>query len=192
MIKIPDNAKALIFDCDGTLINSMPLHLEAWKEAFIYFDSPFDYELVYSSRGMKEKDIVELVNKKYELKISSEELIKYKHNYFMKNIEMLQPILPVLEIVHQYKNNLPMAVVSGGVKDIINAELDHLNIKELFEIILTADDPFKAKPNPDLFYHAAKALNVDARDCVVFEDGDLGIEAAVNAGMMIIDVRKYS
>jgi HAD superfamily hydrolase (TIGR01509 family) len=191
MILIPDNAKALIFDCDGTLIDSMPLHLEAWKEAFKFFDSPFDEELVFSSRGMKEKDIVELVNKKYKLNIQAEELIKYKHEYFRKNLKMLEPIVPVIEIVHKYKNKLPMAVVSGGVREIINAELNHLSIKDLFQIIMTADDPFKAKPSPDLFLHTAKMLNVEPNVCVVFEDGELGIEAAVNAGMMIVDVRKY-
>ena len=103
----------------------------------------------------------------------------------------MKPIPPVVDIVLDYKYILPMAVVSGGTKEIIAAELNAIGILDYFKVVLTADDAFKPKPAPDLFLEAARVLDVAPEKCCVFEDADLGIEAARNAGMMIIDVRQF-
>ena len=193
MIKIPvyENTKGLIFDCDGTLVDSMPVHMEAWENTLKNLKAFYDYDLFFSARGMKEKDIVNLYNKKYHTTWDPSKIVEAKHDYFRKHLSNIKPIQPVVDIVKEYLSLLPMAVVSGGTKEIITAELNAINILNHFKVVLTADDLFKPKPAPDLFIEAARILDISYNECQVFEDADLGIEAAKNAGMMITDVRQY-
>lgn len=183
--------KALIFDCDGTLVDSMLLHMEAWKEALKNFGAVYDYDLFYSGRGMKEKDIVALYNSKHNTNLDSNLLVEVKHKFFRKNVSKLKRIDIVADVALKYKNILPMAVVSGGTKENILTELQVTGLESLFKIILTADDSFAPKPAPDLFLEAARVLNTEPAYCQVFEDGDLGIKAALNAGMIATDVRVF-
>jgi beta-phosphoglucomutase-like phosphatase (HAD superfamily) len=186
---INGNIKALIFDCDGTLVDSMPLHMKAWEEAFKFFNVKYDYDFLYSLKGMKEIEIIELYNEKFRTNINPEEIVSKKHNYFKENINSVKPIESIVEIAGKYFGNLPLAVVSGSVQSIVHKELEVVGIHHLFKIILTADDPYKPKPAPDIFYAAA---NVSPEHCLVFEDGDPGLEAAVNGGMKTVDVREYN
>jgi len=192
MKKIPvyPEAKALIFDCDGTLVDSMPLHMKSWEYAMKKFNLPFDYEFFFSKKGMKETDIIEILKSKYN-NLKPEEIVFAKHEYFMNNIHEIKPIKEVVDVVENYKNVFPMAVVSGGVRKIVHEELRIIGIEKYFKAILTADDSIKPKPAPDLFLHASKLLNVMPEECQVFEDGELGIEAALKANMMVIDVREF-
>lgn len=190
-IIINKNIKALIFDCDGTLVDSMPLHMKAWEEAFKFFNVKYDYDFLYSLKGMKEIEIIELYNEKFRTNINSEEIVSKKHNYFKENINSVKPIESIVEIAKEYFGKLPLAVVSGSVQSIVHKELEVVGIHLLFKIILTADDPYKPKPAPDIFYAAADKLNVSPEHCLVFEDGYPGLEAAVNAGMKTVDVREY-
>ncbi len=189
--QISENIKALIFDCDGTLVDSMPLHMKAWEEAFKFFDAKYDYEFLYSLKGMKEIEIIKLYNNTFGTNINPEEIVSKKHNYYFKNIDSVKPIEPIVEIAKEYFGKLPLAVVSGSVRDIVHKELEVTGIFHLFKIILTADDPYKPKPAPDIFLVAAKSLNVSPEHCLVFEDGDPGLVAAANAGMKTVDVREY-
>jgi len=193
MKKIPiyPETKALIFDCDGTLVDSMPLHMKSWQYAMNELNIDFDYDFFFSRKGMRESDIVEILNKEKNIKLNKEEVVNLKHDYFLKNINYIKPIKEVVDIVHDYKDILPMAVVSGGVKKLVMEELKIIGIDKFFKIILTADDNIKPKPFPDLFLHASKILNVPAENCQVFEDGELGIQAALNAKMFVTDVRNY-
>ena len=190
-ISVYPGIKALIFDCDGTLVDSMKLHMGAWENAIADMNTVWDYDLFFSAKGMKEKEIVDLYNIKYKTSLDPEELVEAKHNFFQNHIRDLKPIDKVVGVVYQYKDLLPMAVVSGGTKENVFAELSAVNILDFFEFVLTADDSIKPKPAPDLFLYASKLLNVDPEFCQVFEDADLGIEAAAAAGMKILDVRKY-
>jgi len=190
-ISLNNNIKALIFDCDGTLVDSMPLHMKAWEEAFKFFNERFDYDYLYSLKGMKELEIIELYNKKFGTNLNSEETVSKKHEYYFKNIDSVKPIEPIVKIAKEYFRKLPLAVVSGSVQDIVHRELEVVGIFNLFKSIFTASDPFKPKPNPDIFLAAAKSLNVKPEYCLVFEDGDSGLEAATKAGMQIVDVRGY-
>lgn len=193
MKKIPihPQAKALIFDCDGTLVDSMPLHMKSWEYAMKKFSLPFNYEFFFSKKGMKETDIIEILKTKYDNHFKPEDIVSAKHEYFMNNIQEIKPIKEVVEIVEKYKNVFPMAVVSGGVQKLVHEELKIIGIEKYFNAILTADDSIKPKPAPDLFLHASKLLNVIPNECQVFEDGDLGIEAALKANMIVTDVRKF-
>jgi beta-phosphoglucomutase-like phosphatase (HAD superfamily) len=190
-IVIPDNIKGLIFDCDGTLVDSMPLHMKAWEEAFKQFNIKFDYDFLIAQKGMKETEIIEKYNKTFGTNLVPREIVSAKHDYFQNNIESVTAIIPIVDIAKSYFKKYPLAVVSGSVKDIVHKELKVTGIFDLFDVILTADDPFKPKPSPDIFYAAAEKINVSPKDCVVFEDGDPGLEAAVNAGMQIVDVRLF-
>jgi len=185
------NIKGLIFDCDGTLVDSMPLHMKAWQEAFKQFKERYDEDYLFSLKGMKETEIIYAYNLKFGTSITPKEIVAAKHNYFIKHINDVQPIIPIVNIAKSYFGKLPLAVVSGSVKDIVHAELKVVGIIDLFDIILTANDPFKPKPDPEIFLAAADRLKVGSKDCLVFEDGDPGLKAAVKAGMQTIDIRNY-
>ncbi|MEJ5350333.1 MAG: HAD family phosphatase [Melioribacteraceae bacterium] len=193
MKKIPiyPETKALIFDCDGTLVDSMPLHMKSWEYAMNKLNIDFDYDFFFSRKGMRESDIVEILNKEKNINLDTEAVVNLKHDYFLKNIHHVKPIEEVVEIVHNYKDILPMAVVSGGVKKLVLEELKIVGIDKFFNVILTADDDIKPKPSPDLFLHASQILNIPPENCQVFEDGELGIQAALNAKMFVTDVRNY-
>ena len=189
-IDINDDVQALIFDCDGTLVDSMPLHMKSWEKAFKFFNIRFDYDYLFSLKGMKELEIIKSYNKKFGTNLNTEETVNKKHNIYFKNINSVKPIEPIVKIATEYFGKFPLAVVSGSVRDIVRKELEVIGIFHLFNTILTANDPFKPKPAPDIFYEAAKRLNVSPENCLVFEDGDPGLEAAVKAGMKMIDVRE--
>ena len=190
-ITIDKNIKALIFDCDGTLVDSMSLHMKAWEEAFKFFKERFDYDFLYSLKGMKELEIIEFYNRKFSTKLNPEQTVSKKHEYYLKNIDSVKPIEPIVKIAKGYFGKLPLAVVSGSVRDIVHKELKVVGIFNLFEPILTASDPFKPKPSPDIFLAAAKSLNISPECCLVFEDGDPGLEAAKKAAMRTVDIRGY-
>ena len=177
-IDINDDVQALIFDCDGTLVDSMPLHMKSWEKAFKFFNIRFDYDYLFSLKGMKELEIIKSYNKKFGTNLNPEETVNKKHNIYFKNINSVKPIEPIVKIATEYFGKFPLAVVSGSVRDIVRKELEVIGIFHLFNTILTANDTFKPKPAPDIFYEAAKRLNVSPENCLVFEDGDPGLDAA--------------
>jgi len=189
IIIIEPEIKAIIFDCDGTLVDSMPTHMEAWEYALNYYNAIYDKDFLFSFKGMKDADIIRIYNKTYGTNIDAEELVLRKNNNFIENIKKVQPIFPVVDVARLYYKKLPLAVVSGSTKNIVHTELNFTGIFDLFDVILTADDPYAPKPDPDIFLGAASLLKVDPELCIVFEDGDAGLEAAVKAGMKTFDVR---
>ncbi len=190
-IVIGSDIKGLIFDCDGTLADSMPLHMDAWKGAFKQFDTYYNEDFLFSLKGMKEIEIIDLYNKKFNMNIDPALMVNTKHEFFMKNIEAVKPIEEIVKIAKSYYSKLPLAVVSGSVGKIVKTELKVLGILNLFEFVLTADDPYRPKPDPDIFNAAALKLRLSPGECLVFEDGDAGLIAAEKAGMKRIDIRKY-
>lgn len=190
-IVIPPETEALIFDCDGTLVDSMPLHMTAWEEAIKSAGEFFNGDFLFSLKGMKEVEIIKSYNKRFGTKLQPESVVELKHKYFFQYIETVKPIDPVAELALAYFGKLPMAVISGGVGAIVNRELEVTGLHHLFDKIITADDPFPPKPSPDVFSAAANMLNCSPENCIVFEDGDSGIEGAEKAAMKIVDVRKY-
>jgi HAD superfamily hydrolase (TIGR01509 family) len=188
-IVIPAYIKGLIFDCDGTLVDSMPVHMKAWEHVITERGGAWDYEFFFSKKGTPEERLVELYNAHFAKTLDPKETVSAKHEFFRSYAADLKPIPHVIEVVERCKEKLPMAVASGGVREIVNLELNCLKIKDLFRTILTADDNLNPKPAPDIFLEAAKQLGVEPAYCQVFEDGDLGLEAARMAGMLPTDVR---
>jgi HAD superfamily hydrolase (TIGR01549 family) len=191
-ICISPDIRGLIFDCDGTLVDSMPLHMSAWKAAFKRYNSYYNEDFLYSLKGMKELEIIDLYNKNFKTDLDPFLMVNTKHDFFMDHINEVKPIDLIVNIAKSYYGQLPLAVVSGSVEKIVKSELKVLEILNLFEVILTADDPYKPKPDPDIFLAAASKLNLTPEYCLVFEDGDAGIIAAVKAGMKTVDIRKYT
>jgi len=191
MIKISENIKALIFDCDGTLADTMGLHLDAWKRAFEISNRKFPHEFIDSLKGAPGKEIVRKYNEKYNDNLSLEKILKDKQTFTKGKIKKAKAIQPIVEIALKHKNILPMSVASGGSKYNVHASLTSIGILNLFDFVLTSNDKIPAKPNPEIFLECAKLMNVAPENCLVFEDGDFGLEAAERAGMKSVDVRKY-
>ena len=188
-IIIEHGVEAIIFDCDGTLVDSMPTHMKAWEYAFNYFSAEYDEEFLFSLKGMKDTDIVDLYNKNFGAALNAEELTAIKSDYFIRHLTEIEPINPVIDVAKSNYKKLPLAVASGSPENIVYAELDFIGITGLFDVILTAGDPFTPKPDPEIFLAAASKMKVEPERCIVLEDGDAGLEAAVKASMKTFDVR---
>lgn len=191
-IEVPEFIRGLIFDCDGTLVDSMPLHIKAWEFAITDAGLKWDFEFFDSKKGMPSNEILELYSKHYNADINIDKVLKTKYDYFYKHRTEFKPIEHVVDIVFEYKDKLPMSVASGGSRKTVNVQLDDLGIRHLFKAIITADDNLKSKPAPDMFLEAARRMNVEPQFCQVFEDGELGLEAARKAGMLATDIRLFN
>ncbi len=188
-IVVPDYIKGLIFDCDGTLVDSMPLHMRAWEYAIREKGGTWDLEFFVSQKGMPEEDIVVLYNTRFSSELDPSDTVKTKHRFFRAHAAEFKPIQHVVDVVMKHQGRLPMAIASGGVRENVELELKTIKVRRFFSVILTADDDIKPKPSPDIFLEAAQRLGVAPECCQVFEDGDLGLEAARIAGMLPTDVR---
>jgi beta-phosphoglucomutase-like phosphatase (HAD superfamily) len=188
-IEVPPFIKGLIFDCDGTLVDSMPLHMKAWKHVILSGGGVWDFDFFFSKKGMAEKEIVFLYNAHFARAFDPVDTVQDKHTFFRAHASEFRPIPFVVDVVLKYRGILPMAIASGGVRENVDLELDALNIKKFFQAVVTADDDVRPKPAPDIFLEAARRIGVAPEYCQVFEDGDLGLEAARIAGMLPTDVR---
>jgi HAD superfamily hydrolase (TIGR01509 family) len=190
-IIISPDTKGLIFDCDGTLADTMPLHMEAWCETFVDYGEECPYEFVNSLKGTSAEKIVAMFNQKFGRKINPIEFAHDKNRRSRQKLRQAKPIGPVIKIVRNYRGKLPMAVVSGGTRRNVLLTLEVIGLKDYFVTVITSDDKFKSKPAPDIFLEAARRMKVEPPHCQVFEDGDVGLQAARVAGMITTDIRKY-
>jgi len=183
-IKIPDgNFAAYIFDCDGTLGDTMPLHYSAWCAALKEQQVDFPEALFYELGGVPTERIVEILNERHGYHLPVKETARHKEELYLKGIGQIGPIEPVVEIVNRVYGKLPMAVASGGHRQIVTRTLSCLGILDKFNAIVCAEDYRQGKPHPDPFLTAAERLGVAPEKCLVFEDTNTGIEAARAAGM---------
>jgi beta-phosphoglucomutase family hydrolase len=183
-IKLPDGEfDAYIFDCDGTLADTMPLHYRAWCAALKEHDAEFPEALFYELGGVTTERIVEMLNERHGHSMPVRETAMYKDNLFIELIPQTLPIEPVVELVRQFYSVKPLAVASGGTRVIVTKILDALGILKKFDAVVTAEDCRRGKPAPDPFLEAAHRLGVVPERCLVFEDTTAGIAAAKAAGM---------
>ena len=184
MITIPPgDFAAYIFDCDGTLGDTMPLHYPAWCAALKNEHWDFPEALFYELGGVPTEHIVEILNERHGSHMPVKETAQIKEELYLKGIENIQPIEPVVAIVNEVHGKLPMAVASGGHRRIVTRTLTCLGIVDKFDAIVCAEDYEKGKPHPDPFLIAAQRLGVAPEKCLVFEDTNTGIQAARAAGM---------
>ena len=182
----------LIFDCDGTLADTMPAHYQAWLALLGRFGIPFPEPRFYAMGGMPTASIIRVLAGEAGVVITDvDSLVLEKERTFLTHLDAVQPIEPVVTIAATYRGKMPIAVASGGYRDTITRTLDRLAIRDWFDAMVTAEDTARHKPEPDVFLEAARRLNVEATKCVVFEDTDIGLEAARRASMTGIDVRPW-
>jgi HAD superfamily hydrolase (TIGR01509 family) len=181
--------KAYLFDCDGTIADSMPLHYIAWDRALReYGCTSFTEELFYAWGGMPVGAVVEELNCRDGLSIPIEEFAHRKESLYYDLIHQLQPVPEVLEQIHLQHGKIPFAVVSGSTRESVVRSLETLGLLDLFDTLVCAGEYARSKPAPDPFLLAASRLGVDPKHCLVFEDADIGIQAATAAGMASVRI----
>ncbi|MRR19612.1 beta-phosphoglucomutase family hydrolase [bacterium] len=190
---ITPGAKGLIFDLDGTLADSMPWHFQAWKKACRRFGMDMDTAFLSDHTGAPGWVIANDIIALYGLtgKVSPEDLIQTKLEEFYPIQHNVTPIAPVIALVKKYHGKMPMSVGTGGHREAVEKTLEVVGIRQYFDIIVTANDVKLHKPHPETFLKCAELMKVAPSECEVFEDGDLGIEAAKRAGMIATDVRTW-
>ena len=189
MIELPPGTTALLFDCDGTLADTMPIHTEAWLQTLLEYGVECPPEFIDAHAGVPTELIVLAANREFGVDLDPAKICEIKEARFEKRLHEVQPIDIVVATARGHFGKLPMAVVSGGEKPAVMKTLEKINVVELFSVVVTASDPVKPKPAPDVFLEAARRLGVEPATCHVFEDADLGIQAARAAGMTVTDVR---
>lgn len=185
------NCKAIIFDCDGTLVDSMPVHFVAWHETMSRYGIAFPEDRFYSLGGMPSDRIIQMLANEQGITLDAVSVANEKELAFLDRIDLLIPIEAVVEVVRQNRGVKPIAVASGGFRAVIQRQLEQIAMHDWFDAVVTAEDTAKHKPEPDVFLEAARQLGTLPKHCIVFEDADLGIEAARRAGMNCIDVRSF-
>jgi beta-phosphoglucomutase family hydrolase len=186
-----DAIGAIIFDCDGTLADTMPSHYEAWMIVLARYGLVMDEDRFYALGGWPTRKVAELLAREAGRPIDIERLAHEKESRFEELVHLVRPIPPVLEVVRQHRGKLPLAVATGAVRPICERILRQIELAGAFDAIVSAEDVQRHKPQPDIFLEAARRLGVAPRYCRVYEDTDPGMEAARRAGMQPIDVRGF-
>ena len=190
-IEINGNTRALIFDVDGTLADSMPVHLESWKEVGSRYGFHYSQGDLERYAGMSGQEIVEIINEKHGLSLDLDQIAQEKEAAFLKNLDQVKPIEPVVKVLEDYHGRLPIAAGTGGYRRVATKILQNIGVWDRIDVLVASDDVVRHKPHPDTFLKCAESLGVAAEDCLVFEDADLGFRAARAAGMRVVDVRPY-
>lgn len=186
-----DQYEALLFDCDGTLADTMPGHWQAWQKFGENTGVVLSETQFYELAGVPTYDII---NQLTHYKLPHEELVRMsdlKEHHYLSDLSHVKPIAKVYEVVKAYQNKKPMGIVTGGTRDVVTKTLQALKMMDVFDTVVSANDVEHPKPAPDTFLLAASHLNVDPKNCIVFEDADPGLLGAKAAGMDTIDVRVW-
>src|ERR1700722_10130114 len=175
---IPDREFAgYIFDCDGTLADTMPLHFRAWTRIVGELGGSFAEDAFYQTGGKPTEGILEMLRDEHGLRVDDvQKAAQRKEEYFLEMIHEVKPIEAVVRIAQRLSGVKPLAVASGGFHRQIDLTLDALGIRSLFTAVVCVEDYARGKPFPDPFLEAARRLNVPPADCVVFEDSMLRVE----------------
>jgi beta-phosphoglucomutase family hydrolase len=181
--------RAYLFDMDGTIADSMPLHYIAWKQALAEYGCPlFPEDLFYSWGGMPVREIVATLNQRHSLSMPIEEVAHRKEGLYYELLPQLTAVPEVLEQIEEAHQRIPFAVVSGSTRESVTKSLDVLGLRDKFDVLVCAGDYKNAKPDPEPFLMAAHKLNVPPATCLVFEDTAMGIQAATAAGMQSVRI----
>ncbi len=193
MIDIPAGTEALIFDCDGTLVDTLPLYLKAWQAALqevAGIDADADW---FRGRGgYSEQMLLSAVEKSFGVTVDRKAVIAGTRRRVRETLTDVRCNVPVITIVREWAGRLPLAVASSGSREVVEASLAAIGLSDVFSAVVTIEDVEHPKPAPDIYLLAASKLDVSASRCVVFEDSDEGLKAARAAGMTTMDVRPCS
>lgn len=181
--------RGLIFDCDGTLADTMPLHWEAWQKVTVRHGIHFPEDRFYALGGVPSRDILQMLREEQRLDIDPLTVAKEKEHVYLETMHQVGPVQEVVAIARDHHGKLPMAVASGGLLPVIEGVLVHLGIRHYFSAIVTSEQVKNQKPAPDIFLEAARRIGIPPEHCRAFEDTDLGLSAIRAAGMDPVDVR---
>ena len=186
----PGKFAGYIFDLDGTLIDTMPLHYRAWDEAMrrAGLNQTLDEELFYSLGGVPTRKVAELIAAHYGMKIDPDKVFHEKEALFTGLQSDDKLIAPTVDFARRSAATHPMAIASGGPRDVVRRSLEIAGLAPLFRVVVTADDVKHGKPAPDMFLLAAELMSVPPAECLVFEDAEPGFKAAHAAGMKVVRV----
>lgn len=175
--------KALLFDFDGTVVDTMGVHLKAWNRGLANYGLTLSRDQHLAWAGRPTRIIVQLLNEMHKIKIPTEEFLREKEVHFFSALHEVKEIASVTEIIKHYHGSLPMAIVTGSRRAAVEKIMAHLDLTKYFDHLVCAEDYAHGKPAPDCFLLGASHLRVDPKDCLAFEDAPLGIDAAQKAGM---------
>ncbi|MEI6176786.1 MAG: HAD family phosphatase [Verrucomicrobiota bacterium] len=181
---------AVIFDCDGTLVDSMPAHFEAWCEALALYGAGgiFKEDVFMAMGGRPTRDIVVELNDEYDLRLDPEAVAFAKREAFLKRLKTITLIDEVADFASSLRGKVPMAIASGGTRMVVEKILHVVGISDWFDEVVTVDDVPIGKPEPDVFLHAARLVGVLPAKCLALDDAPSGILAAERAGMQVIAI----
>jgi len=191
MIEIPPKAKGLIFDLDGTVANTMQNHFSAWRNAVLPHGIDFTAALFKSLTGMPRTATILKLNELYGTTMNPLEVGNVKAAHFKTLVNETKEITVVADVIRKYYNVLPMSIGTGSTRNGARKTLEVIGMDDIFDIVITADDIKNPKPHPETFLTCANLMEVDPKDCIVFEDGILGMQAAETAEMRVVDVNDY-
>jgi beta-phosphoglucomutase-like phosphatase (HAD superfamily) len=180
----------LIFDCDGTLADTMPLHWRVWQDLARKHGFQMTRERFYAFGGVPSRDILRILSQEQGLPLDCLAIAREKEAGYLALLAQVEPIPTIVDIARKNFGKIPMAVASGGSRRVIEQVLAHLGIRHLFAVLVTNEDVAHQKPAPDIFLEAARRLGVPPQRCRAYEDTDLGLEAIRAAGMETVDVRQ--
>jgi HAD superfamily hydrolase (TIGR01509 family) len=184
----PETFEAYLFDCDGTIVDSMPLHYIAWSKALGEWNCPFPEERFYDWGGLPVATIIERLSSEHGIVMSVSRVAERREAYFSEYLPSLKAVPEVLQHIEAQHGRIPLAVVSGSTREAVQASLRAVSLLDKFDILICAGDYVKSKPDPEPFLVAAERLGVPPASCLVFEDTQMGIDAAKAAGMAWVRV----
>lgn len=188
----PPDTQGLIFDCDGTLADTMPVHFLAWTAMLREHGIDFPEPTFYAMGGMPSERIIRQLAHEQQVVVHDViAMVDDKESRFLAMIDRVQPIEPVVGVAAAHRGVLPMAVASGGEQRIVRRTLGIIGVEDWFDAVVGAEDTERHKPEPDVFLEAARRIGVEPGVCVVFEDTEMGLEAGRRAGMHTVDVRAW-
>ncbi len=186
----PPHPRAIIFDCDGTLADSMPLHWRAWQIIVARYGLSLAEDRFYALGGTPARDVLAMLSREQGVPLDALAVSYEKEEEYLALIEHIEPIEAVVRVARENYGRIPMAVATGGTRQIVPQVLEHLGIAHLFQTVVTSEDVVRQKPAPDIFLDAARRLGVPPQFCRAYEDTDLGLQAIRAAGMEAVDVRE--
>jgi HAD superfamily hydrolase (TIGR01509 family) len=189
---VSDMKRGYIFDLDGTLADSMPAHYLAWTRTCKKFGLSFPEDEFYELGGVPTLRIAAMLRERAGVEFDAANIAKYKEQAFADGLTtpgIIQPIAAVIAIAEKRRADGVLAIASGGTRDLVERTLAILGIGSWFQAVVSSEDTQRHKPEPDVFLEAARRIGVAPSACTVYEDTDIGLEAARRAGMEWVDVR---
>lgn len=192
---IPKSTEAIIFDLDGTLADTMPLHFEAWNKMGKVYGVEITEDMIQALAGMPSYQTIQVLNKQNGWDLDPAEGRETKNTIYhqiIDGLDKINSIKPVMEVAQYFLGKLPLAVGTGSTRKNAHRVIDNIEVRGMLNVIVTASDVSNHKPAPDTFLECARMMRISVENCLVFEDGPMGFEAAINAGMPVVCLPDYT